>query len=355
MKNKRGGAAACLVIAAILALAAGVAAWRLAPAAKRGAEPAASGGGAVEFPWDTYAGKEASWWGTAEARALADEIVLYQLPDGGWRKDMKVEQGDPWGRATIDNNATWGHIRFLAKCHAAQGGEDLESACRKGIDFLLDIQYPNGGWPQIAGMAGKYHAHITFNDNAMTEVMRLLASVAARSEAEGFAWVDDELAGEAARAFDRGLACILRCQIRVNGELTAWCQQYDENTLEPAGGRAYELPAICTRESVGIVQLLESLPEKSPEVEAAIEAALRWFEAVGQRGVRFETVGDDRAVVRGAPEDRLWARFYELDGVTPLFSDRDGKKYYDVAEISRERRTGYDWYGTWPMAVLSEQ
>ena len=68
-----------------------------------------------DFSWSTYSKKDASWWTSSEATSYGDEIVKYQLQDGGWRKDMKTESSGSWNKSTIDNNATWGQIRYLAK------------------------------------------------------------------------------------------------------------------------------------------------------------------------------------------------------------------------------------------------
>lgn len=308
-------------------------------------------GSAQEFAWDSYAERDAQWWSTEDALTIAEEIVSCQLPDGGWRKTMKTEANGLWNGSTIDNDATWGQILFLAKCHAATGKESCREACRKGIDFLLDCQYENGGWPQIPGAEGTYHAHITFNDNAMTGVMTVMKLVSERSGEDGFAWVDDLTAKRAEKALELALDCTLRCQILVNGKRTAWCQQYDEVSLLPAGGRAYEPPAISTRESVEIVRFLQSLPA-TPQISESTEAAEAWFREVRIQGLRFEPVGDDMALVPGSEQDYLWARFYDMDRMIPLFSDRSGEIFYDVREISKERRTGYEWYGTWPLKLL---
>ena len=307
------------------------------------------------FDWETYELEDEQWWGSQEALDLANRIVASQLPDGGWRKTLDKEEEGDWGLSTIDNNATWGEIRFLAKAFLATGDESYRDACQRGIDLLLDGQYENGGWPQIFGVEGGYHTCVTFNDDAMVGVMRTLWMVSEQSEEDGFAWVDDACAQRAGEAFDRGLECILRCQVVVDGTPTVWCQQYDPDTLLPAPGRAFEPVALCSRESVGVVMLLQELPIDDSRVTASVEAALAWFESAALRGVRFEQVGDDRQLVEGQPEDRLWARFYDLETGVPVFGDRDGEVYYDVADISLERRVGYDWYGTWPEECLEGQ
>ena len=200
--------------------------------------------GENDFNWNTYAKKDASWWKSSEATALADEMIKYQLSDGGWRKDMKTESSGSWNKSTIDNNATWGQIRFLASVYNATGTEKYKTSCLKALDLLFNGQYSNGGWPQVFNDAGTYHAHITYNDTAMVSVLRVLLEVSQKSGS--FAWIDNNYQKKAQNAVDKGVECILNTQITVNGTLTAWCQQHDEKTLAPAGARAYELPSLCT-------------------------------------------------------------------------------------------------------------
>lgn len=303
--------------------------------------------GANDFSWKTYEKKDASWWTGSEAIGIADEIVKYQLSDGGWRKDMKTETSGSWNKSTIDNNATWGQIRYLARIYNATGTEKYKTSCLKGIDLLINGQYDNGGWPQVFNDAGTYHAHITFNDTAMVSVLRIMQEI---SDGSGdFAFVDSTRKQKAQKSVDKGIQCILDCQITVNGTLTAWCQQHDEKTLAPAGARAYELPSICTAESVGIVDFLRTIPDPDARVIKSINAAVRWFNSVKIENIKFDWNEDKTdKVVTTQEGSTLWARFYDLEKSEPLFSDRDGKAYSDVSQISKERRTGYAWYGNWP-------
>src|SRR5207253_7627588 len=87
-------------------------------------------------------------------------------------------------------------------------------------------------------------------------------------------------------AFDRGIECILKCQIKVDGKPTAWCAQHDETDYRPRPGRSYELVSLSGGESVGIVRLLMSLEEPSPDVVRAVQGAVAWFEAAKLPGIR---------------------------------------------------------------------
>ena len=299
----------------------------------------------------SYLNKDPEWYSTDEAIRLADDILKCQLPDGGWRKawsDFSVDGS--WAKSTIDNDGTTTEISILAKVFNATGEKKYKKACLKGIDLLFDVQYDNGGWPQVFDDPGTYHAHITYNDYAMVHVLNIMLS--ASQQSGDFEFIDSKRAEKAKTALDKGVQCILDTQIIVLGKRTAWCQQHDEVTLAPAPARAYEHPSISAAESVGIVDFLKSLPEKSDEVIESINGAITWMTDSAIYGIKFETQGDDKVVVEDETAGPIWARFYEIGTNKPMFGDRDGSIHYDVSEISKERRTGYAWYGNWPKKLV---
>lgn len=168
---------------------------------------------------------------------------------------------------------------------------------------------------------------------------------------------DEWYGSQQARAsFDKGIGCILKTQIRVDGKPTVWCAQHDEHTFAPAPARAYELASFSGAESASIVALLMSIPDPSPEIVAAVKGAVAWFETHAVKDIRVERVpdgspkGDARVV--SAPGNILWARFYDLETGKPFFCGRDGVKHATLAEIEKERRGGYSWYTNAPQHVL---
>src|SRR5208283_4538159 len=90
----------------------------------------------------------------------------------------------------------------------------------RGIDYLLAAQYPNGGWPQVWPLEGGYHDAITFNDDAMTQVMELMQNMALARP--NFAFVPEDVRRRAAQSFVRGVMCILKTQLTSNGKRTIW-------------------------------------------------------------------------------------------------------------------------------------
>jgi PelA/Pel-15E family pectate lyase len=301
--------------------------------------------------WGSVFSHADSWFGSSEGIALADSIVQYQLSDGGWRKDMTVSTSGDWNKSTIDNDTTTSQIKVLAKTYKQTNNSKYLTACQKGIDLLLNGQYSNGGWPQIFNDAGTYHAHITYNDNAMIHVMTLLTDVSKRSG--DYTFIDSTRASKSSTAISKGIQCIINTQITSNGVKAAWCQQHDESTLKPTSARAYELPSNTASESVGIVNYLKSVSNPSSAVTNAINSAVAWMKKVQILGIKVVDTGDDRVVVSDPSAPPIWARFYELNTDRPMFVDRDGSIHYQMSELSQERRTGYAWYGNWPAKLVA--
>jgi pectate lyase len=311
-----------------------------------------------------YLDKPDRWFAGADARRVAAHILSYQSDLGGWPKNIDTTAAAFTGdrkklKPTFDNDATTDELRFLARIHVATKDRRYRMSFEKGLDYILKAQYPTGGWPQFYPPGNKYHRYITFNDNAMVRLLEFLREVAG-SERYGF--VDAKRRRAAKEAFGRGIRCILKCQIKVKGKLTAWCAQHDEKDYRPRPGRSYELVSLSGAESVGVVRLLMSLDDPSPEVVRAVRGAARWFESAKLPGIRVVRKKDpkapkgyDKVVVKDPKAAPMWARFYEIGTNRPIFSDRDGVAKHSLAEIGYERRNGYAWLGYWPRDLLAKE
>lgn len=305
---------------------------------------------------------------TKEAIRIAENVLLYQQTTGGWPKNIYmpaelskqerkavIAQKDNVRESTIDNDATTTEIYYLSKMYQATKDERYKKAVLDGLDYLLKAQYPNGGWPQFYPRSEGYYTEITYNDNAMVNVMEFLRGVYEKKAPYDF--VPEDYIEKTRAAFNKGVDCILKTQIKKDGKLTVWCAQHDRGTLEPVKARAYELPSFSGQESDNIVLLLMSLPDPSPEIIAAVEGAIEWFKASKIEGLKKEYFTNeegkrDYKMVECTDCPPLWARFYDLNTNKPFFCDRDGIKVYSVAEIGHERRNGYSWYNSDGLKVL---
>lgn len=313
--------------------------------------------------WGKFAQKPEEWYRSEEGRRIAMNILSHQSAEGGWPKNIDTTAQLYGGdlaklQGTFDNGATTGELRFLARAWRTTNVAQYEQAFLKGFDHILKAQYPTGGWPQFYPPSRQYHRHITFNDDAMVRLMEFLREV---TESNRYEFVDSERRRAARESFDHGIRCILNCQIKSGGKLTAWCAQHDEKDLSPRPGRSYELISLSGSESVGIVRLLMSLDRPSLEVIQSVQAAVAWFEAAKLAGIKIIQKPDsaapkdfDRVVVSDPNARPMWARFYEIGANKPIFSDRDGVAKSSLAEIGYERRNGYSWLGYWPEDLLAK-
>jgi pectate lyase len=297
--------------------------------------------------------KPADWFRSADGRKATANVLSWQAAPGDWPKNEDTASKPFSGerkklQGTFDNGATTGELRFLARAWLATADAQCRDAFLRGFDHILKAQYPNGGWPQYFPLSKQYHRHITFNDETMVRLLELLREVAA---ADDLRFVDAARRQAARAAFDRGIACILKCQIVVRGTPTVWCAQHDEVTLAPAAARSYELPSLSGSESAGILRLLMSIEQPSPEIIRAVKAGAAWFETAKLKGIKVTKVDGDRRVVEDPSAPPVWARFYEIETNQPFFCGRDGVKKARLAEIEKERRNGYAWYGSWGEGV----
>jgi PelA/Pel-15E family pectate lyase len=300
----------------------------------------------------------AAWYASDEARNLADHIVAWQRPSGGWTKggvytrapQAEDDHHDGWSAGTFDNDSTIQELRFLALvAQAADDGpraNDWRSSFMRGLGYIFTAQYPNGGFPQIYPLAGGYHDAITYNDDAMVHILDFLRDVAGQRPPYDFVPADRAaLAGE---RLARGIACVLATQQRgPDGRLTVWGQQHDALTLQPCAARNFEPVGECSSESAGLAIFLMSLPRPSPEIIAAVEGAVAWFPTRTLHGVAWDRqAASGTGLVHRPNAPALWARFYEFGTGRPIFGDRDRTIHYVVTELSSERRLGYGWYNS---------
>lgn len=320
--------------------------------------------------WRDILRQSAQWYGSEEAIRIADNVLLYQNENGGWGKNInmapvlddsakaKVIEETKTVHTTIDNGATITQLNYLARVYQATHTERFKDSALRGIDYLLNAQYENGGWPQFYPIRKGYYQHITYNDGAMIGAMEILRDIA--QEKERYTFIDQPRRNRAATAIQKGLNMILQTQITVNGKLTAWCAQHDRETLLPAKARAYELPSISGGESAGIVMYLMEIDNPDDRVIQAVESAVAWYKRSKITGVALVEKKDaslkkgyDRVVVKDPEASPLWGRFYEIETNRPIFVGRDGVIKYSLAEIEYERRVGYSYIRDYGSKLLA--
>ncbi|MFT4089165.1 MAG: pectate lyase [Asticcacaulis sp.] len=327
--------------------------------------------------------RESAWYATPEARAIADTIVSFQTPTGGWSKNqdrtgparlpgqryannaetMEVGKGsfdEPRDRfwtfvGSLDNGATTTEMRFLGRVQAnlpGPEGDKYRASIAKGVNYLLLAQYPNGGWPQNYPLEGGFHDGVTFNDNVVAEAAMILSDVA-EGHAD-FAFFSPEIKQQAENASHRAVKVILKSQVAVDGKKTVWPQQVDALTLTPISARNYEMRSLASAESTDILLYLMRFPDPSPEIITAVHSGMDWLKSKAIYDVAFTKVSDEegRKLIAQPGAGPIWSRNYDIKTGQPIFGDWSKNIHDDVNEISKGRRNGYSWYNNHPQKAV---
>jgi PelA/Pel-15E family pectate lyase len=267
------------------------------------------------------------------AVGVADALIWGQLEPGGWYYTVDFLGEHRWkyrheewndededDLCVFDDNVCQEAIRLMMAVDGTLGREPYHGATMYALEFMLESQFPNGAWPQMYPLSGdypdSYRDYYTFNDQAMNDCISVMMEAYRRYGDERYL-----------RSAEMGGSFIIISQIP--DPQGGWAQQYLWN-ITPAWARAFEPPAVCSKVTGhNIITLLDLYLLTGNETYLSpIPSALDWLNR--------STIGED-----------LWARFYELGTNRPIYGDRDGKIYYNLSDISEERRLGYSWDGAY--------
>ena len=287
---------------------------------------------------DSYAWSEicagwvepASWYGSQEAQDIADIVLAVQKNNGGWMKNDQLHKlsdteyqrliSEKNTHSCLDNFATTQEMRFLAKVYQATGITKYQTAFRNALNMIFTAQKSCGGWSQYWPLSGNYsyQDYITFNDDLMTNVMKMMRDIAS-NQGDFQNIVDAATRTQCQNAFNHGLQCILDCQVDDNGTLAAWCAQHDTVApYLPTEGRPHELPSISGYESANLLSFLMTINNPSEELKYRITAAIEWLDT---HKIENKAVEDyinanqepDRRIV-DSEGTHLWGRFIQIGG-----------------------------------------
>ncbi len=260
------------------------------------------------------------------AEGVADALVWGQLPCGGWHYfiDFDPSGTQQWyddvlskawgweefyfwsGNATFDDNTTVGAADFLLDLYTATQDPRYRPPVEKALQFVLDAQYPLGGWPQryplnyehaVEGRPD-YTSFYTFNDGVNAGNVAFLM--------KAYEKLGDPRYRDAAV---RGMFFTVISQ--VGSPQAGWAQQYDMN-LQPAQARSFEPASLAPSETV-----------------ANIHALMRYYGMIGDRrflrGIPDAIDWLDRArLPKGHSDTATHAQFVEVGTDKPLYAHREG-------------------------------
>jgi PelA/Pel-15E family pectate lyase len=308
-----------------------------------------------------------------EMQVLARRIMSWQLDNGGWSKDMPEIYEREWNKredkakyyqmdkktplGTIDNDATVQEIYILSEIYKNVQKKDIQKSIIKGVDFLLEMQYESGAFPQVYPKQDSTHSLYenmgTFNDDATVRVLSLFQKVYYQLPPFDTNLVEEEIRQRIQGAYLKGIDYILESQIVVDGELTGWCAQHDPFNYEPVAGRPFEPTSISGQESVLIAKFLQTVWPRTQKIQDSIDGFVHWLEKVAVEDVKYYRYPVDGRHFVKSPGKLMWYRFYEIGTNRALFGDSDGSIYYSIEELSLERRQNYGYAGDWGRILVS--
>ncbi|MHC4230332.1 MAG: pectate lyase, partial [Planctomycetota bacterium] len=248
--------------------------------------------------------------------------------------------------STMDDDNTQSAIRLLMHVDKALDFKDakIHEAVEFALSALLEVQYPNGAWPQRfsappdpAKFSVKkacyphswswtfpdrdYKSFYTFNDDTIADTITTML--------EAFDIYDD--ARYRAAAEKAGDFIILA---QMPEPQSAWAQQYDAD-MHPSWARKFEPPAVTGGESQGVLRTLLTL-----------------YRATGKEKY-LEPLPRAIAYLRRSrlPDGRL-ARFYELKTNKPLYLTRGD---YQVTYSDADMPTHYSFKSAYGIDTIARE
>ncbi len=206
--------------------------------------------------------------------------------------------------ATFDDGGTYEATLLLLRLHQQGHAEARhERGLRQALDFVLDSQYPVGGWPQRypteANGPAPYASYLTFNDGVTANNIRLLLQ-AHRVLGE------EHLLAAARHGMDAFLA------LQREAPQQGWALQYTLDQ-QPAPARSYEAAGLSPAATAGNIRQLMLFYEITGDNAflAPIPAALDWLDSL-------------RLPPELVHDGRTHPRLVELGSDRPLFIHRTG-------------------------------
>lgn len=263
------------------------------------------------------------------AEKVASALIWGQMPEGGWNYmidfagDRSLKQWyntigkNAWGfeeyyyyygNSTFDDSNTSGPATFLLRIYLQKMDSKFKPALDKAIQFIIDSQFPLGGWPQRFPLKNNhpkngredYTSFYTFNDEVISGNIDFLIQCYTALGQERF--LDP---------IRRGMNFYLITQ--QGNPQGGWGQQYNMD-LQVAHARGYEPPALMPGFTYTHVLLLLKYYQLTGDRKflARIPDAIQWLES--SRLPADKTLGGTRT----------HATFIEVGTNKSLYAHRKG-------------------------------
>ena len=240
----------------------------------------------------------------------------------GWRLE---EFQHYYGNATFDDSSTTDAAKFILRIYAEKFDPKYRPCLDKAIKFVLESQYPIGGWPQRYPLRydhpfrgnKDYSSFITLNDDVIPQCTDFLIQC--------YQVLGSQNLKEAVL---RAMYCVVLLQ---QGEPYAgWSDQYTVDDLKPAAARSYEPLALSSHTTLAMCRQLMHFYSLTGDTRflTGIPAAFKYLE--GQKLSKEEVEKTGREWIDG------YDRFY-----VPLFFNSITEKPQYVHRMGSNVQNGH--------------
>ena len=272
----------------------------------------------------------------------AHALIFAQLSCGGWnymfdyngessvkqwyatigKQAWRMEEFQHYyGNATFDDGGTICSGELLLRMFAEKKDSTFLPPLEKTIRFVLESQYPSGGWPQRYPLTddhsffGKadYSSFITLNDDVSLENIEFLLQCRHVMD-------PDIIKEPVTRAMD----VLIRLQNKA--PFAGWADQYFVDDLKPAPARSYEARAINAGTTVKMIHLLMKYYRLTGEAKflSGIPAAIDFLESIKLPDAEVKRSGK---TLRNSSEI-LVPRYIDPETGIPQYIHRKGSNGY---------------------------
>jgi len=277
------------------------------------------------------------------AKQVAGALIWGQLPCGGWnyiidfagegslkhwyatigKSGWRLEEFQHYyGNATFDDATTSDAAKFLLRMYVEKYDPAYKPALDKAIRFMLESQYPIGGWPQryplkydhVFHEKADYTSFITLNDDVIPENIEFLLQC---YQVLGLQNVKESIL----RAMN------LMIILQQGAPLAGWSDQYTVDDLNPAHARSYEPRGVNSGTTVRMINGMINYYKLTGDTKflARIPEAIAFLESQKlpeSEVVRFGRPNRDNTAI-------LVPRFICPDTGKPQYVHRRGSNFYN--------------------------
>ena len=258
-------------------------------------------------------------WGELEATPT---MIWLQDPGTAGVGNMLLQEF--MDNATFDDGCTVCCTRMLLRLYQEKFDPKYRPAIDKALDFVLESQYPSGGWPPRWPLRDNYSSCITLNDSVTQDAAALML--------EAYGIFGDKRYRESAMR-----AMYLTILLQQGQPYAGWSDQYSVEDLRPAAARTYEPRSVNPATTVSMIRQMTEYYRLTGDTRflSGIPAAIGFLESLRlpeSEVERWGRISDD-------PEAFLVPRFICPETGEPMYIHRRGSnsyngRYYSDDDIS---------------------